>query len=278
VITSTRRILLLAGCLVAAYLFVPALLLRFALDRFVFPLVDGGVTHEDRLIDVPLAVGRFVRIRQYGGHELPHCVIFFPGQHGGISTYEQTLFPNIKKLGIAVYAVSYSGQDGARGRGHSATLVEDVDTALATIDHETSCQPGNAVFVGRSLGSAVALLEAQRVRPKGLLLDGVGPTLTSVIKAALRRHIPTWPWTLLPVQSLVKNNFQLLPIIHSLRPTSIVIFQGTEDQVTPFAETQRTVAGQTNVQFFAIQGATHTNAYLLAMPQYSKKLLELLGQ
>jgi hypothetical protein len=275
---STRRILLLASCLVAAYFFVPALLLRFALDRFVFPLVEGGVTHEDRLIDVPLAAGRFIRIRQYGNHELPHCVIFFPGQHGGISTYEQTLFPNIKKLGVTVYAVSYSGQDGARGRSHSATLTEDVDTALATINHETSCQPVNAVFVGRSLGSAVALVAAQRVRPKGLLLDGVASTLTTVIKAALRRHTATWPWTLLPVQSLVKNDFQLLPIIYSLRPTPIVIFQGMEDQVTPFVETQGTVVGQDNVQLFAIPGATHTNAYLLSMPLYSKKLLELLGE
>jgi pimeloyl-ACP methyl ester carboxylesterase len=267
-----------AGCLVAAYFFVPVLLLRFALDRFILPSVNGGVTHEDRLIDVPVGAGRFVRIRQYGGHELPHCVIFFPGQHGGISTYEQTLFPIIKNLGIAIYALSYSGQDGARGRSHNATLIEDVDTALATINHETSCQPGNAVFVGRSLGSAVALVAAQRIRPKGLLLDGVPSTLATPIKAALRRHIATWPWTLLPVQSLVPNDFQLLRIIHSLRPTPIVIFQGMEDQVTPFAETQTTAVGQDNVQFFAIPGATHSHAYLLAMPQYSKKLLELVGQ
>lgn len=157
-------------------------------------------------------------------------------------------------------------------------MTEDVDIALATINHETSCQPGKAVFVGRSLGSAVALLTAQRVRPKGLLLDGVGSTLTTVIKAALRRHIATWPWTVLPVQTLVKNDFQLLPIIHSLRPTPIVIFQGMEDQVTPFAETQSTVVGQANLQFFAIPGATHTHAYLLSLPQYSKKLLELVGQ
>jgi pimeloyl-ACP methyl ester carboxylesterase len=188
------------------------------------------------------------------------------------------LFPNINKLGIAVYALSYPGQDGARGRSHSATLIEDVDTALATISHETSCEPGNAVFVGRSLGSAVALIAAQRVRPKGLLLDGVGSTLTVVINAALRRHIATWPWTLLPVRSLLKNDFELIPIIHSLRPTRIVIFQGMEDQVTPFLETQRAVLGQDNVQFFPIPGATHTHAYQLSMPLYSKKLLELVGQ
>jgi hypothetical protein len=48
--------------------------------------------------------------------------------------------------------------------------------------------------------------------------------------------------------------------------------------VTPFAETQSTVVGQDNVQLFAIPGATHSNPYLLSMPLYSKKLLELLGE
>jgi hypothetical protein len=57
-----------------------------------------------------------------------------------------------------------------------------------------------------------------------------------------------------------------------------VIFQGIDDQVTSFVDTQSAVLGQDNVQFFAIHAATHTHAYQLSMPQYSKKLLELVGQ
>ena len=269
---STRRFLLLANSIILAYFFVPALLLRFALDRFMFPIVNGGVTNEDRLIDVPLSAGRTAKIRQYGSE--PYCAIFFPGQHGSISTYEQTLFPEIQNLGIKVYALSYSGQDGAEGRSHSATVVQDAEAALTTIRNETPCDPGSAVFIGRSLGAAVALRAAQRIRPKGLLLDGVPSTMTTVIRAVIRRHIATWPWTLLPVGSLVKDDFQLLPLIHSLRPIPIVIFQGTEDQVSPFAETQAAVLGQNHVQFLAIHGATHTHAYL-STPQYSTKLAEL---
>jgi pimeloyl-ACP methyl ester carboxylesterase len=244
----------------------------------MFPIVDGGVTHEDLLIDVALAADRFIRIRQYGGDDLPHCVIFFPGQHGGMSKYENTLFPTFDKLGIAVYALSYAGQDGTRGRTYSATLAEDVDKALDSIDHETPCKPRSAVFVGRSLGAAIALVAAQRVQPKGLLLDGVPSTLTTVINTAFRRYGATRPWTALPVGSLVTIDFQLLPLVRSLEPTPIVIFQGIEDRVTPFWETQRAVLSQDNVQFFAVPGATHDDAYQLAMPEYSIKLLELLEQ
>src|SRR5688500_10433167 len=108
-VRATRRILLLVGFVAAVYFLVPVLILGFALERFLCPLVDGGVTHEDRVMEVPLSAGRSIRIRQYGGSELPHCAIFFPGSQGGISAYEQTLFPNIEKLGIAVYALSYPG-------------------------------------------------------------------------------------------------------------------------------------------------------------------------
>lgn len=271
----TNRILLLAVCAAVLYFLVPVLLLQFALDRLMFPQVDSVATHEDRLIDVSLGTGHSVLIRRYGGSELPHCAIFFPGGHGGIATYEQTLFPNIEQLGIAVYALSYPGQDGAQGRSYRATLSQDVDRAITAISRETSCQPGNAVFVGRSLGSAVAIVAAKRIRPKGLLLDGVAPTLTIAIQAAVHRRVVTRPWGLLPFRLLVDNDYPLLPAVASLAPIPIVIFQGTNDRVTPFVEAREAFLQQNNVQFFAVRDATHDDVYLLSQPNYSKKLAEL---
>jgi pimeloyl-ACP methyl ester carboxylesterase len=270
-----NRILLLAVCAAVIYFLAPILLLRFALDRLIFPKVDSGATHEDRLINVSLETGRSILIRQYGGSELPHCAVFFPGQHGGIATYERTLFPNIEQLGIAVYALSYPGQDGAPGRSYRAALSQDVARAITAISLETSCQPINAVFIGRSLGSAVAIDAATRFRPKGLLLDGVAPTLTIAIQAAVQRRVVTRPWGGLPFRLVMGNDFSLLPAVASLAPTPIVIFQGTNDRVTPFIDAQEAFLKQNNVQFIAVPDATHDNAYLRSQPQYSKKLAEL---
>jgi pimeloyl-ACP methyl ester carboxylesterase len=202
-------------------------------------------------------------------------VIFFPGRGGGVSTYEETLFPSIQKLGITLYAVSYPGQDGAKGRSHSATLLQDVDTALPTVRAETSCDPADSVFVGRSLGATVAIHAAQSIRPKGLLLDGVAPSLTVAVKAEMRRHAATRPWAFLPVRSLVRDNFDLPPLLQTLRSIPVVIFQGTEDDVTPFAEIQAAVAGHDNVRFYAVPGGTHNHVYLAVMPEYLKALSEL---
>ena len=105
-------------------------------------------------------------------------------------------------------------------------------------------------------------------------MDGVAPRLTIAIQAVFRRRAATRPWNLLPLSLLVKDDF-LLPLIHSLRPIPVVIFQGTNDRVTPFEDARKALLDQENVQFFAVPDATHNDVYLQAQPQYSKKLVEL---
>jgi pimeloyl-ACP methyl ester carboxylesterase len=279
VITRRFKVLSLAATFaIVIYFLIPVILLRFALDRFIFLQVDGGPTHEDRRIDVSLPGNRSIVIRQYGNSRLPRCAIFFPGQHGGISVYEEILFPDVRDLGAAVYALSYPGQEGAKGYSRRVTLIDDIDAAMTAITNETSCQPRSAVFIGRSLGSAIAIFAAQRTRPKGLLLDGVSPTLSTAIHAAVGRHMVTQPWSLLPLPSIVENDFPLAPVIHSLRPTPVVIFQGTDDRVTPFAEAQKALVGLDNLEFLAVPHAIHDNAYRVANLQYSKKLEELFAR
>lgn len=266
-----------AGCLAGAYFLVPILLLKFALERFLFPAVDSGTTHEILRIEVPLDAGRSILIRKYGAMELQRCAVFFPGQSGRITRYEQTLFPNLEKLGIAVYAFSYPGQDGAQGRSGMSTLLTDVNTALATMKRETTCQPGNAVFIGRSMGAIVALHAAQRNRPKGLLLDGVAASIGTAVEAAARRRAVTMPWAWLPLRSLLREDFALRSLAQSLRPTPIVVFQATEDEVTPFEDAKRALLGLENVRFVPVPHATHSDAYLRSAPQYLEVLAELVG-
>jgi hypothetical protein len=56
-----------------------------------------------------------------------------------------------------------------------------------------------------------------------------------------------------------------------------VIFQGTNDQVTPFIEAQTALVHEENVRFFAVNGATHSNAYLLLQSEYKKQLADLMA-
>lgn len=75
------------------YFVAGACLLRFALDPLVLPHVDLPA---HAIAPLSLRIGgddgNVILVRRYGTAKLG-CVVFFPGQHGLISTYERHLFP-----------------------------------------------------------------------------------------------------------------------------------------------------------------------------------------
>jgi alpha-beta hydrolase superfamily lysophospholipase len=272
--SQSRRIGLLAIALVGAYFAVPALLLRYGLDLFLLKPTSSGATHEDDRVEIPLEGGRSVIVRRYGTEASAGCAVFFPGQHGGISGYETHLIPMLRAADATVYAISYPGFDGARGRSTRATLFSDVDRALDVIGNDIQCHH-RTVFVGRSLGASVALFSAPRHKPNALILEGVAPTLNSAIQAAMRQSVFTRAWTMLPIHWLVGEDYSLAPLIKTLNPTPIVVMQGNDDTVTPFADLQ-SLSGFKNVDVVTVDGATHSDAYLIGQSVFAQKLAAFL--
>jgi alpha-beta hydrolase superfamily lysophospholipase len=255
---------------------MPALLLRYGLDLFLLKPSSAGSTHEDDRVEIPVAAGRSVLIRRYGMEPSEGCVVFFPGQHGGLSDYEKHLIPMLRTADATVYAIAYPGLDGAQGRSTRATLFSDVNRALDVIAGHTPCRD-RTVFVGRSLGASVALFSAARYKPNALILEGVAPTLTSAIQAALRQSVFTHAWTVLPIHRLVGEDYALAPLIETLNPTPVVVVQGTQDSVTPLADLKE-LSGFKNVELIAVEGAAHSNAYLIGHSVFEKKLAAFMDE
>jgi alpha-beta hydrolase superfamily lysophospholipase len=271
-----RKCLILSLILLVLYFLLPALLLRFAIDQLTFTAQTNEATHEDQRYEVKVGGGRSVIVRRYGPANAA-CVIFFPGQHGGIGAYERTLFPQVEVAGAVVYAVSYPGQDGASGSSRLRWLNDDVAAAIDFVKRSTPCLPAQSVFVGRSLGATVALAEAVRFSPRGVLLDGVSPDLSGVVHAWFERHPLAIGWRLLPVRSLLADNFALTDIMTRLPTMPVVIFQGTADRVTPFEPMRIWASANAAIRFIPVRGASHENAYLLGQARYIESLDDLLG-
>ncbi len=270
------KCLILMLALLALYFLLPALLLRFAIDQLTFTAQINDATHEDQRYEVKVGSGRSVVVRRYGSANAA-CVIFFPGQHGGIGTYERTLFPQIEGVGAVVYAVSYPGQDGAAGSSRLRWLNEDVAAAIDFVKRSTPCIPAQSVFVGRSLGATVALKEAVRFSPRGVLLDGVSPDLSGVVQAWFERHPLAIGWRLLPVRPLLADDFALADIATKLPATPVVIFQGMADRVTPFESMRVWASANPAIRFIPVRGASHENAYMLGRVCYLQSLGDLLS-
>ncbi|RDS83537.1 alpha/beta hydrolase [Dyella monticola] len=261
-----------AAAITLFYFAFPAALLRWNLDRLVFSASPDDQTHEDKRFEWGVAPGTTIVVRRYGeaGHS---CVFFFPGQHGGIAGYERTLFPSIRSLGADIYAISYPGQDGARGQSRIDLLPDQVALAISQVSKRGLCNASHSVFIGRSLGATVALVEASRFKPEGLLADGLGAELSQVIRTWIDRHWSLIGWKLLPIRTLVgRQDFSTPLLIEKTPSMPVVVFQGTADEVTPYALVQNLPEGHPNVCLIPVVNASHENAYLLARDAYIENL------
>lgn len=259
------------GVLASLYVALPAILLHWDLDPLIFSSQTHDTTHEAQRFDVSGDVGAdaTILVRRYGAPGT-RCIYFFPGRHGGMGIYERTLIPILLESGATtVYAISYPGQDGARGKGHLAPLLDQVESAIRFVSRTANCEMDKSIFVGRSFGATVALLDAQRLHPKGVVVDGLGADLAVVMRAWIARHMFFYAWQMLPIERLLaEHRYALGPVLARLAPMPIVIFQGTADIVTPFSAAQAVARGHSNVLFYPVIGGRHDNSYVLARAMY----------
>jgi hypothetical protein len=259
---------------VFAYYLVVVYVLHFSLDAFVLPHARENINVLPPPYLMVSSNGNELLIRRYG-NAINRCVIFFPGQHGGIVRYQHDLFPSLVRDGITVFSVSYPGQDGAGGHARLAALPRLIETGLTKLNDV--CKIKDAVFIGRSLGSMMAVYQAAHWHPKGLVLDGIAPSLSDAIYTYMGNHWYLRPARVLPIKHILRRDYVLGTVLDQLASTKVIVFQGSLDKRTPLPLAKQAVAGRANVKFIEVPGASHSNVYLKAFAQYIDSIVTLLN-
>jgi len=258
----------------ALYVGAAAYVLHFEIGRFLFlrtGIVLDSVAEQTMLI--PGVSGNGLLLRRYGTANAG-CILFFPGQHGGIAEYERTLFPSYVAQGVAVFALAYPGQDGAPGHAELNEVQSLTKQALGFL--RQSCAPNKTVLVGRSLGAMLAAYTAGAAQPAGLLLEGAAPSLSSAINARLRSRWYLLPLAQLPVSRLLAHDYSLSEALAYNTALPIVIFQGTLDEQTPIEALRAEGALPLRARLVAVVGGTHSNTYILSMKAHVEAVLSML--
>lgn len=214
-------------------------------------------------------------IRLYGDPLNRVCAIFFPGQHGGILRYEQEIFENFSVKNVAVYALSYPGYEGAAGNSTFISVLTSTIAAIRFIDSNTSCKIEQVIYVGRSLGASIALLSANKLKPKGILLDSVGLSVSRAIRVRLAQNIFLKPLNILPIEKILELNYSLRSSFATLSDVPIRIFQGENDSMASVDEIMSVSAKYSNVKIYAVPNATHSDTHILAGEKYYRKFFSL---
>jgi len=263
--------------LICAYFSIGAYLLYAQLPRYLFPHIAlTSNTEELNKFKFYDSSKNELLVREYGKSE-KQCVVFFPGQHGGVKKYEQSLFKDFQKNNFKVFSISYSGQDGAIGRvDNIASLIRLITEAMSTIS--LNCPPEKTIIYGRSLGAAVAAYSVSKTKVSGVILESVAPSLSVAVNNYLSSKWYLSPLRALPVDLLLLKDYDLSEPLSLLMVTPVSIFQGTNDLQTPLSQLQQSWNYGDNVSLHVVKSGEHSNTYIQATNEIVKVAKDMLVQ
>ncbi len=266
-----RMILLLFAGAVVLYFAVASCGLHFMLDRLLFPrtAIFSGPT-ADATTAFRSASGNELLVRRYGRVNTG-CIVFFPGQHGATASYT---FTNYASAGVAVFLLAYPGQDGASGRSELQKIEHLVGEAVTRVVDE--CPPDRMVFVGVSLGAMLATYASQSLKPAGLVLSSVAPSLSSAIRVRLRAHFHSLPLGWLPLPDLLPHDYSLAEGLAHWPGARVTIFQGTRDEQTPLELLRSSGIIRNEVRLVGVPGGTHSTTFVLSRDAQLSTVLEMI--
>ncbi len=249
-----------------SYFSIGAYILQNQMPSFIFPLIPlEREASEIKKLELNDSSKNGILIREYGQFE-KSCMVFFPGQRGGIHSYEKKLFSSFQKNEFKVFSISYSGQDGAKGRVNEiASLLELISDAMDIILLE--CSPKNTIVYGRSLGATIAAYTTSKLKLSGLILEGASPSLSIAISNYVNSIWYLKPLGLLPIYRLLPNDYKLKKPLSLLTEIPISIFQGAYDKKTLLKQLQQEWGYGANVYLHIVKNGNHSTTYIQALDE-----------
>jgi uncharacterized protein len=170
--------------------------------------------------------------------------------------------------GFTVLLLDYRGYGGNPGRPSERGLARDARAALHHLK-QAGYPPERVIYLGESLGAAVAAELATEHRPAGLVLRSPFTELAAVG----RQH---YPW--LPVGLLLRDRYPVVEHVAKVTAPTTVLY-GTADTIVPPAQS-RAVADRAagDVRVVAVDGADHNDLALSHGTPVVDAVVELAGR
>ena len=177
-------------------------------------------------------------------------LLWFHGNGGNIGHRVDDLALFHHLLGVNVFIFDYRGYGKSEGKPSEKGVYRDSRAALAYLLSRPDVDEERIVYLGRSLGTAVAVELALHRQPHGMVL--VSPFTTI---ADMGRHLyPT-----LPVRLLAGKRYDSLSRIRQYHGPLLVI-HGERDEIIPTEQGRRMYdAANPPKSFYTITGASHND-------------------
>jgi fermentation-respiration switch protein FrsA (DUF1100 family) len=152
------------------------------------------------------------------------------GNAGNLSEFDRPLhYAGLRQLGLNLLAFDYRGYGARGGAPREPGLYRDADAAYHYLTNQRGVPASRIVIFGHSLGSAVAIDLASRVRSAGLIVEGAFTSATD-------RGQELYPY--IPVRWVAASRFSSVDKISRITVPKLFL-HATRDEVIPLAHGRR---------------------------------------
>jgi hypothetical protein len=153
----------------------------------------------------------------------PYWMLFCPASGMTIHMTEvQEQLRALQSFGYSVLSFDYRGFGENAGEPTEAGVYTDAESAYTYLTQNLRVAPTRVIVAGRSLGSAVAVELATRVKVAGLVLFS---PIDSVPLTGARLY----PW--FPVRHFARNQFDSLSKVGRLQSPVVMVYGTTDDMI-----------------------------------------------
>jgi fermentation-respiration switch protein FrsA (DUF1100 family) len=196
----------------------------------------------------------------------PTATLLFCHGNAGNASHRLENVHLLLQVGFQVLLFDYRGYGHSTGKPSEQGLYRDAVAAWLHLVERTDTEGSPRLIFGRSLGGAVAVDLATRVKADGLIVES---TFTSI--HTLARLVFPLPLPQLPVR------YDSLSKIGELRMPLLAI-HGERDELIPFADGRALFeAAPEPKAWYTIPGAGHNDTYLVGGDAYFRRLAAFAG-
>jgi uncharacterized protein len=193
-------------------------------------------------------------------------VLFFHGNAGNVS-HRLAHARHLTAAGLDLLLVDYRGYGRSTGRPSEEGLHRDARAARAALTAGAQVDPARLVYMGESLGGAVALRLAVEAPPRLCVLQSTFTSLRDVARA----HYPP------PLPALAGDAYPSLERIARLR-ARVLVLHGEEDEIVPAAHGRALhAAAPEPKRLRLVPGAGHNDLVDVMGESYGTEVASWLG-
>jgi fermentation-respiration switch protein FrsA (DUF1100 family) len=207
--------------------------------------------------DVVLETDDGIRLRAWYFRVDGHAAVLVCNGNGGDRSMRAALAVALNRMGLSVLLFDYRGYGGNSGRPSEEGLASDALAAQGWVAAQPEVDSQRIVYLGESLGAAVAVGLAMQRPPAALVLRSPFTSLADV--AAVH-----YPW--LPARALLLDRYPSIERIASVSVPMLVI-AGDHDDIVPESLSRRLydAAGEPK-RYVVVPAAGHNDTELLDGP------------